>query len=322
MRPSKCLSRAGEERQPHCLVGRTTNDSTGAFASSPHCRVHAILTWGLLLATAAADAQGIASVEKISFAVIGAFERGAAVSGELRIPVSKRDRLPAVVIVDSSPGMDGRGALYAEALTGAGIATLEIDMFQGRGLPASPRDNLPHVFQSLQYLARHPGIDATRIGVMGFSWGAIVSMLTSSEELAREYSRDDLRFAAHLALYPQCWYVRSLYSGKAKSFKTTPFERVSERPVRILAGDKDDYDDRDGCARFLAELPDPARAHFSLTVYAGASFAWDSRFSSATYSAGANKGKGGIVNVIANPDIAHRSKEAAVAFFGKNLAAD
>lgn len=102
---------------------------------------------------ATANGQGIASVAKISFGVAGAFERGATVSGELRIPDSKRERLPAVVIVNSSPGFDGRGALYAEALNRAGIATLEIDMLQGRGIPASPRDNMPHAYQSLHFAA-------------------------------------------------------------------------------------------------------------------------------------------------------------------------
>lgn len=269
-----------------------------------------------------ATAQGIESTAKISFDVTGAFERAAAVSGELRIPESKRERLPAVVIVNSSPGFDGRGAFYAESLNQAGIATLEIDMLQGRGIPASPRDNMPHAYQTLQHLARHPRIDETRIGIMGFSWGAIISLLTSSETLARQYGGGNLRFAAHLGMYPQCWALRTVLSGKDKSLEAGILARVTGRSVHIIVGDKDDYDDPDGCTQFLAQLAAQVRPHFSLTVFEGATFAWDSRFSSATYSAGARKGRGGIVNVIADPLFSQQSRAFTTTYFRKTLGAD
>jgi len=52
------------------------------------------------------------------------------------------------VILHSSPGFDGRGAFYAEALNQAGIATVEIDYMQGKGIPASPAHNLPHAYET------------------------------------------------------------------------------------------------------------------------------------------------------------------------------
>lgn len=269
-----------------------------------------------------AHAPAAASVEKIEFAVTGAFERHAAVAGELRVPDSARDRLPAVVIVNSSPGFDGRGAFYAEALNQAGIATLEIDMFQGRGLPLSPVQNMPHVYQSLHYLARHPRIDPTRVGIMGFSWGAQVSLLTSSADLTRRFSDRNLRFAAHLPVYPQCWVILTARNGRDTLLKKAPLKEVTGSPVHILAGDKDDYDDPDGCLKLVASMPANARRHFAVTVYKGATFAWDSRFDSATYESGANKGKGGVVKVIANAEIARESQAFAVSYFKKYLAAE
>ena len=269
-----------------------------------------------------ANAQGNVSIERFSFKVAGAFERGAAVSGDLRIPDSKQIRLPAVVILHSSPGFDGRGAFYAEALNQAGIATVEIDYMQGKGMPATPRHNLPHAYETLQYLASHPRIDPLRIGIMGFSWGGILTVLTSSEELTQQYAGGKFRFAAHLGIYPICWNHRTVLAGNSKSFKPSIYHRVTGRPVHILAGDKDGFDDPDSCEKFLAELPAQARPHFSLTMYSGATFGWDSRFSSASYDAGARKGKGGILTVTADPDIANQSRGFAVAFFRKNLAAD
>jgi dienelactone hydrolase len=157
---------------------------------------------------------------------------------------------------------------------------------------------------------------------MGFSWGAQVSLLTSSGELARRHSDRNLRFAAHLPLYPQCWVILTARNGKDKFLKPALFKQVTGSPAHILAGDKDDYDDPDGCLKFVASLPGNARPHFSVTVYKGATFAWDSRFSSAPYEAGANKGKGGIVNTIANAEIARASQAFAVSYFKKYLAAD
>ena len=101
-----------------------------------------ILTSALFIGTA--NAQGMVLIEKMSFKVVDAFEPGAAVSGELRIPDSKHGRLPAVLILHSSSGFDGRGAFCAEALNQAGIATVEIDYLQGKGMPATPRHNMPH----------------------------------------------------------------------------------------------------------------------------------------------------------------------------------
>src|SRR5262245_37956866 len=113
-----------------------------------------MLVTALGLVVSLAHAQN--SPDKVSFKVSQPAERGAMVSGELRLPAAASERLPAVVILHSTPGFDGRGAFYAEALNRAGIATVEIDYMQGRGMPASPRGNLPHVYETLQYLAAHP----------------------------------------------------------------------------------------------------------------------------------------------------------------------
>ena len=279
------------------------------------------------LVVAPVNAQDQLSIERISLSINSAFEQHARVIGELRLPNSNPEQLPAVVIVNSSPGFDGRGVFYADALNLAGIATLEMDMFQGKGVPASLRHNLPHVYQTLDYLSRHPRIDANRIGIMGFSWGGNVSMLASSDELARQYSRGELRFAAHLALYPACSKHYALVADrpwKWAGLKPTVYRRITGSPVRILAAGKNDYDsrDREVCAKFIAALPAAVQRHFSLTVYPEATFGWDSRFSSATYDANAKEGKGGIVDVVANAVIATQSQQSAVAYFRQYLELD
>lgn len=286
----------------------------------------AIILAHALVATPA-YAQDQPSIERISLSIGSEFDRHARVVGELRLPNASSERLAAVVIVNSSPGFDGRGAFYADALNVAGMATLEIDMFQGKGLPASQRHNLPHVYQALDYLSRHPRIDASRIGIMGFSWGGNVSVVASSDELARQYSLGERHFAAHLGLYPACSKHYALVADKPwkwTELKPTVYRRITGSPVRILAAGKNDYDNRDRevCARFISALPVEVQRHFSLTVYPEATFGWDSRFGSATYDASAKEGKGGIVEVIANAAIATQSQQSAVAFFRQYLELD
>jgi dienelactone hydrolase len=284
------------------------------------------LIYGVLLSTLvalSANAQYRASTEQMSFMVVDAFERGAAVSGELRLPASLHDRLPAVLILHSNPGFDGRGAFYADALNQAGIATLEIDYLRGKGFPTTPRHNLPHAYETLKYLAEHARIDPTRIGIMGFSWGGIISVLTSSEELTQQYTGGKLRFAAHLGLYPLCWRHRAILAGTSNLFKPAIYHRVTGRPVHILAGEMDDYDDDpQACQKFVSELPARVRRHISVTIYPGATFGWDSRVSSAQYDIGIKKGTGGIAKIVADAEIANRSREFVVAFFRKSLSED
>jgi dienelactone hydrolase len=267
----------------------------------------------------ASDDSVAVDMEPVLLAITGA-EAGAKVSGNLRLPRTARAPMAAVLILHSSPGFDGRGAFYAHALNRAGIATLEIDYLGGKGIPATPRDNLPHVFQTLRHLARHDRIDSGRIGVLGFSWGGILAVATSSSELAREYG-DGLQFAAHIGLYPICWRHHAIAIGSSNWFGREVYSRVTGRPVLILAAGKDAFDDPDSCERFVSALPQEARASFSVTTYPTATFGWDSRFGSATYDVGVNKGRGGINTIIADSEIARQSREAVVDFFNAALPA-
>jgi uncharacterized protein len=267
-----------------------------------------------------AHAQDTLSSEKIHFKVVDAFEKGAAVVGELRVPsVPPGTRLPAVMIVNSAPGFDGRSAFYAQALNRAGIATLELDFMQGRGQPASPRQHMANAYETLQRLAADARIDGSRIGIMGISWGGMVAMLASSAELTRKYTGNRLKFAAHLGVYPICWRHELVLAGKDKHIKPEIYRRVTGRPVHILAGERDDYDEPDSCEKFLAALPPDVRRHFSLTMYPGATFGWDSSAGGAHYHAGAHKGKGGIVRIVADEQVSKLSREFAVGYFSKNL---
>ncbi|HEY8553067.1 MAG TPA: dienelactone hydrolase family protein [Burkholderiales bacterium] len=195
--------------------------------------------------------------------------RSVELSGYLVLPETTGNRAPAVVIVPGSGGatawMDG---YFAEALRQAGIATFRIDSFSGRGvtetatdqsrvsMPASVLDG----FNALRFLASHPAIDSSRIGITGFSRGGTVALFTAEERLARAVLPADLRFAAHVSFYPSCsTYWENPHPTKA--------------PLLVLLGGKDDYTGVDQCAAYVERLR--ARgARVDLKTYADAHHGW------------------------------------------------
>jgi len=284
-------------------------------------RCGALLALLALASTSSAQPRFPAWTEHVELDIVQTFDRQARLVGELRIPASEREQLPAVVIVNSSPGFDGRSAFYAAGLNQAGIASFEVDMFQGRGIAPWIVANMPHAFQGLRWLARHSRIDGARVGIMGVSYGGQVAMLAASDEIVRTYAEPGQRYAAHLANYPQCWRLRRARAAVDKHYKPTFFDTVTGRPVHVLVGDRDGYGSLATCREFLDALPSATRASFAMTVYEGATFGWDYLYSSASYEASADRGRGGMVTATADSEVARKSREFAVSYFAHHLAA-
>lgn len=238
------------------------------------------------------------------------------VSGQLRVPnLTTPEKLPAVVIVHGSAGVDSRGSFYAQALNEAGIATLEIDMWAPRGwfggVSGRPRgvpETLPDAYGALKFLASVPRINAEKIGIMGFSWGGVVTMLTATQAYTNLYMGSTLKFAAHLAHYPVCWVYNRVPGYGFNSF--TGF------PVLIQAGELDTYDDPDTCPKLVDTLPAAAHAYISVNMYKNATHAWDRLQPAGTvFDPYAYKGAGGFVELVPNPGAAFQARKTAVRFF-------
>ena len=238
-----------------------------------------------------------------------------ALGAKLGVPVTGKARIPAVVIAHGSSGVDSRGIYYASLLNQAGIATLEIDMFAERGYgggasgrPRSVPETLPDAYGALRLLGSDSRIDPQRIGIMGFSFGGVVAMLTATEAYTQKLAPPGLRFAAHAPFYPVCW-----------GYNVVPgyeFTELTGAPVFIQAGEIDTYDEPDSAPRLIASLPADMQALVSCAVYPNATHAWD-RFEAAisVVDPFAHKGKGGVVNFTPNPAVRALSGQATVDFF-------
>ncbi len=211
--------------------------------------------------------------------------------GKYRVPRDCKDRrgyggLPAVLILHGSSGVDSRGDFHAEALNEAGIATLEIDMWEARGIgsgasrPALPTLTYSDAFTALRFLGNQRGINSQRIGVLGFSWGAVVSMASATQNVATAMG-GNLRFKAHAAHYPICY----AYNNPAipnSSFGTPAGNPLTGAPILVQIGSQDDYDransSGDGAARcqsLKANLPANEQVIMSVVRYEGAYHGWD-----------------------------------------------
>jgi uncharacterized protein len=242
------------------------------------------------------------------------------VLGRFGRPASAPPRVPAVLILHGSGGVDGRGAFYAKALQEAGIATLEIPMFARGGRPGpSVHATMPHAAAALRWLAAQPNVNARRLGVIGFSWGGQMSVVMSSDMVQDRLGSDVPKPAAFVSLYPVCTNMKRflVYDQHALYNVHT---RMGAAPLLILVGTRDDYEDNErACDGFVAMLPPPAQQRTTLRYFDGATHGFDQEKPLQFYDQNALARRGATINVIPSPKHAAEAREAVVSFFVKNL---
>lgn len=223
-----------------------------------------------------------------------------------------------MVIAHGSNGIDSRGQAHALDLNRAGIATLEIDMWGPRGLaggsegrPGAAWETLPDVFGAFTMLAAHPGVDARRIGILGFSWGGVVTLLSATQHYHDLYLPADQQFAAHAAFYPACWIYNTVPGYE--------FRDLTGASVLILVGGRDRYDDPGESGPDLIAHLDPAdRPHIQTIVYPGAEHGFNMFEAPYTYyDPLLHRGQGGEGLSAPQPAAREAARLALVQFFGE-----
>jgi|GEM_PF-214627 len=172
------------------------------------------------------------------------------ITGELRIPRPGRDRLPAVVLVHGSGGIMDNVDNWSKELNKIGIATFVLDGFTGRGIVDVVTDQeqlgmltmINDTYRALELLAKHPRIDPSRIGIIGFSRGGLVALYASLKRFKRTHAPGDIEFAAYVGFYTPC-YVTFIDDGE-----------VSDKPIRLFHGLADDYVPIGPCQEYVKRL--------------------------------------------------------------------
>ena len=207
-------------------------------------RLYLIIAMAILVATVSASAQTVMvqSGRYADFRQLLSREAPpdqAIVGMTVRLPDEARDRYPAVVIVHTIAGyQEANEGWHADQFRKAGFATLTYDsptarsMLQGastgsRGEPWATA--VAEAYSALRLLAGNPRIDASRIAIVGFSFGGEVAHLAAFERLRAALAPGQNRFAAHVSYYPA-----GVYGVAAEPAAYTG------APILMLLGEKDD----------------------------------------------------------------------------------
>ena len=232
-----------------------------------------------------------------------------------------KPKVPAVLILHGALGVDGRGAFYAKALQEAGIATLEITMFPSRARPlAGVKATMPYAAAALKWLAAQPSVDGQRLGVMGFSWGGIMSVLMSSELVQERLGKEVPKPVAFAPFYPACSLMARMLVNPKLAFYNAQ-TRMSGAPMLIQVGTRDDYEEGEHtCDSLVAMWPAATREHTTVRYVEGATHDFDSQKPGTKYYAKfARGGHGGMVSVVPSPKEAAEARQVVVNFFVKQL---
>lgn len=241
-------------------------------------------------------------------------------AGKLSIPRSgAASPRPAVLLCHGSDGVDGRGEYHAVALLEAGLATLEVDMWAARGTgrgaaarPGSPLETLADAFGALAFLRTQPEIDPGRVGVMGFSWGGVVSLLSSARKAVDRYDPEGGGFSAHVAFYPVCW---AFMPGGPMGFSPS-----TGAPKLIVTGEADAYDRPGAGARLLESLEPAERACVEHLALPGAGHGFDRDLPEQTIvDPFAHEGRGGPVLMRFDRAGAEAARRRATGFLAARL---
>jgi dienelactone hydrolase len=242
-------------------------------------------------------------------------ERPLTIAARLMAPATEKARLPAVILLHGSAGPTAREAGYAEALHAAGFVTLEPDQWAARGLaggsegrPKTFTETLPDLYGARAFLASRPDVDPARIGLAGFSFGGVATMLAVTHAHNDRFLGSE-HFAAYMAVYPALWTYNKL-PGQA-------FGDLVDAPLLIVAGALDQYDDDPLAAeRLAASLAPRDRARIRTQVFAGAHHCFDvPGVDVVRHDPYSHRGHGGEVMMRCHPQAMAASHRLAAEFF-------
>ena len=169
---------------------------------------------------------------------------------------------PAVIMLHGCSGPGSRDRTWAERLRDWGYLTLRVNSFTARGLRRvcgggilEPAARVPDALAALAHLRTRPDVDPGRIALMGWSHGAMATLMT----LGAAAEAPPLGFRAAVAYYPGC---RSVQGWRART------------PVLMLLGGADNWTAPGPC-QYLATRLRQAGLDVTQVTYSGAHHGFD-----------------------------------------------
>ncbi|MDN3653827.1 dienelactone hydrolase family protein [Thalassotalea ponticola] len=195
--------------------------------------------------------------------------------GTLYFPenASELEPVPAMIILHGSGGIrEEREQGYVKLFNKLGIAAFVLDYYTPRGvtndhkylqktLSASETDIVVDAYNALKVLSTHPRIDATRIGVTGYSYGGMATRYTMDARVKSILAPEHPGFALHADFYGPC-------------HQTLGSNQTTAKPYLAIFGDSDNSVNPTLCSQVHQALED-AGSDVEVLIIAGAGHAWE-----------------------------------------------
>lgn len=203
--------------------------------------------------------------------------RAQTVWGDLLMPKTINGKVPALVIMHGSAGVEPWATdLWAAKLNPAGAAVFVVDSYKPRGVQETNTNQLGEqvtmpsqtadALNALRMLATHPKINSNRIYVIGMSRGGNPAFYSAWPIYQAAVNTNGAKFAGHIPMYPGMCNIR--YRADATDKATAPiFFALPDR-------EREDYQDVAICQRYAKELADSGNV-VTTKEYKGAYHAWD-----------------------------------------------
>lgn len=220
--------------------------------------------------------------------------------------------------VTSKGAIAARERAWMNLFAAEGYVVLLVDSFNPRGFssictksvrPLTAEKDRPYdAYAALGWLRDKPYVIKDRVGIMGWSHGAMTTLATISQAMIQEIGWTAPGFSTAVTFYPGC-----LDLSKTR-YKATV-------PLLMQLGDKDDWTPANYCHR-LARMVESAGGAIEVDTYPGAYHGFDSPSGSVRTRSTSNTSGTRTVHVGRDPEAAEQSIVRVKAWFAAALKGD
>ena len=184
-------------------------------------------------------------------------------------PEIKKDRYPVVIGVAGSLGWSDHHREYLRRYRDMGIATITLHSFSSRDVKSTVGEQVSATvamivhdsYMLLSELSNKDNIDIDRVAITGWSLGGGVSLFSAWEDVQLRLT-PDLKFAAHLPIYPPC-----IANVEKLEF--------SDSPIHILIGESDNWVPAEPCVELINGLDEKGKENAHITVFPDSHHSFD-----------------------------------------------
>ena len=185
---------------------------------------------------------------------------------------------PAIVIMHQCSGLKEAVVSWAHKMVAQHYAVLLVDSLGPRGVLSvcyGPENGVNlfrgarDALQAAEHLRRQPFVDASRVALVGFSWGAMVGLMADSQHYVKAL-KAGLGFKAVVSFYPGCFRI---FPPNGRPPLDTLNDDIAH-PLLVLMGEADTETPASDCIEKLERLRN-ASAPVDWHLYPQATHCWD-----------------------------------------------